>query len=104
MRLQQTAAILLISTLATSAETDDKETRNLSVPKQPLAMDRSMGTDTTDIAIPADTGLIPWWPENLIVAPIPSSEPVFGWGLNMFAGLFLDLDKQHPELHLHPSA
>lgn len=38
-----------------------------------------------------------WWPEDLVVAPIPSRSPEMGWGLALAAGYFLDLDKAHPE-------
>jgi hypothetical protein len=38
-----------------------------------------------------------WWPENLIVAPLPDRTPTFGWGLKLITGVFLDLDKKHPD-------
>ena len=58
-------------------------------------MDSSIGTDRTDIGMAKTNSWFAWWPSNLLVAPIPSREPVFGWGMSLFAGLFLDLDKAH---------
>jgi hypothetical protein len=38
-----------------------------------------------------------WWPEDLVVAPIPSRSPELGWGLAVAGGYFLDLDKSNPD-------
>ncbi len=36
-------------------------------------------------------------PGKLLAIPVPSREPVFGWGLDLFVGSFLDLDKENPD-------
>jgi hypothetical protein len=38
-----------------------------------------------------------WWPEDLVLVPIPGRTPEFGWSLAAVGGYFLDLDKSHPE-------
>ena len=96
LNCKKTIALLLLLSCCSLAFADTtNDTRNLSIPNQPVQMDSSLGTDTMDIGITETNGMFAWWPSNVIVAPIPGREPVFGWGLSLFAGMFLDLDKAH---------
>lgn len=38
-----------------------------------------------------------WWPEDLVMAPIPGYSPQLGWMLTLVGGYFMDLDKRHPD-------
>ncbi|MEJ2331058.1 MAG: hypothetical protein P8Z33_14730, partial [Gammaproteobacteria bacterium] len=38
-----------------------------------------------------------WWPQDLLLAPIPGRTPQFGWSLALGAGYFLRTDKQENE-------
>ena len=87
---------ILLGIAGSSAAMDATNAFNdVSVPNQPMEPGSTMGTDTVDIGIAETNSWFSWWPSNLIVAPIPGREPVFGWDLSLFAGVFLDLDKAH---------
>ena len=84
-------------TLYGQEASDDNNTRTVTVPNQPAEIvDPSVQSDGTNIEV-ADEGQS-WLPENVILIPLPSREPIFGWGLEVMGGMFLDLDKEHPDI------
>ena len=65
---------------------------DMSVSQDAMFNDESAGFTDNPMG-----SLLNWWPEDLVVAPIPSRSPEMGWGLALAAGYFLDLDKPHPD-------
>lgn len=95
-------ALLTMSLCAHAAApdpgTEDAATFDLSVPG-------SSGTSVQDAFDGENGGFsgnpvggwLSWWPEDLVMAPIPSRSPELGWGLALATGYFLDLDKKNPD-------
>ena len=73
------------------------EEKSIKVSPQPVLPESNHNENEVAIGVDDEQELFHWWPENLIVAPIPSREPIFGWGLDLVVGVFLDLDKEHPD-------
>ena len=57
----------------------------------------SMLCVSADLSAEESADRFSWWPEDLVLAPIPGRSPEFGWGLSVLAGYFLDLDKKNPD-------
>jgi opacity protein-like surface antigen len=45
----------------------------------------------------AQREMLGWWPEDLVLVPIPGRTPEFGWSIAVMGGYFLDLDKPNPD-------
>ncbi len=59
--------------------------------------DESMSPDQAEfVGNPANT-MFSWWPEDLVLVPIPGRTPEFGWSIAAVGGYFLDLDKPNPD-------
>ena len=44
-----------------------------------------------------------WWPEDLVIAPIPGYSPQLGWNLTMVGGYFLDKEEDEGDEESKPS-
>jgi hypothetical protein len=95
------AALLLIPRLSFSAENEAvDETEDMeAVLIEPSAMSPSSAMDTSPSEFVGNptASLMSWWPEDLVIAPIPGRSPEFGWNLALMAAYFADLDKAHPD-------
>ena len=86
--------------LFTTAAVAEEEARTYTAPRQPGVSGSNLRTDQIVVEEGGNSLFGRWaekWPEDLVVAPIPNREPVFGWGLQLLAGYFMDLDKDNPD-------
>jgi len=94
-RCRQSALFALLLLSAQTSLSQEAQT-SFSVPNQPANMvDPSAPNSKTRVEV--DEEKKSWLPENVVILPIPSREPVFGWGLELMGGVFLDLDKDNPD-------
>lgn len=69
------------------------------MPSQAKAISPELSTtpDQPEFTGNPASGLFSWWPEDLVLAPVPGRTPEFGWSLALVGGYFLDLDKPNPD-------
>lgn len=83
---------------AENESVDESEDMDL-VLIEPSAMSPSTAMDSSPSEFVGNptASLMSWWPEDLVIAPIPGRSPEFGWNLALMAAYFADLDKAHPD-------
>lgn len=103
--LQLPAVVLLVTLplLAQSAEPGDPDRIEeevidmLPTFERAATPDESMSPDGTEFVGNPTNSLFGWWPEDLVLVPIPGRTPEFGWSIAAVAGYFMDLDKPNPD-------
>jgi len=95
------ASLSLISLVATASEpasVREDDTFDLNVPDAAVISPEAASADENAGFAGNPAGdWMSWWPKDLVLAPIPSRSPEFGWGLAVAAGYFMDLDKDNPD-------
>jgi hypothetical protein len=95
-----TLAILLAFTDGLAQDENDEERLNIPVAEiEELGTGVDLGVDDGAIAGNPMSSLLPSWPADLVVAPVPGYSPQVGWNLAVAAGYFLtpkDADSKVP--------
>lgn len=85
------AGILVVLSLASSALAQAVEPGK--VQEVPTLTDEVMESGTTPVRGNPASSMASWWPDDLILAPIPGRSPELGWKLALVGGYFIDIDK-----------
>ncbi len=83
--------------LCLAAETAAEETEEFDLfptETSTISPETMMDGDAEFVGNPA-TSAFSWWPDDLVLAPIPGRSPEFGWSLALVGSYFLDLDRAH---------
>ncbi len=92
------AADAFSETTGSAADSAEEPVFEVSAPtSSDLNPDSAFSDDNGGFAGNPMGDWLSWWPEDLVVAPIPSRSPELGWGLAIAGGYFLDLDKENPD-------
>lgn len=93
MRQVVLAAAILITPTALPGQATPADTLYETGIAEHTGVDAESALSTGEAAASGNpmSALVSWWPEDLVVAPIPGYSPQIGWKLALMAGYFLDL-------------
>ena len=86
------SATLLVSTGTARAATEDSDHFTLGVVQTVPGNERAMlNSDRASFKGNPAKSAFSWWPEDLVVAPVPGYSPAIGWNIAIAGGYFLDM-------------
>jgi outer membrane protein assembly factor BamA len=86
------------SALASEAEASDEQSFDgLPAPLKTLTPESAIASDQAEFSGNPTSSMFGWWPEDLVLAPIPGRTPEFGWSLAVVGGYFVDLDRANED-------
>ncbi len=86
-----------VSTFAADEASEAEQAFELPDSSDSLSPEVGLDAEAGGFAGNPMSSWLKWWPEDLVMAPIPSRSPELGWGLALATGYFVDLDADNPD-------